>query len=102
MTSSAFYRMAPFSRSPSWWTLHNADATIANDWNPAGIAIDEAAGRGVRVCGGTASGGGVVRVAPDLTFEQIAKLGGQGMDVDDLAICMWLESPESVDPPTPW
>ena len=55
-----------------------------DDWNPAGIAIDEKSGDGVFVYAtGPTGSGGTVRIGPDGTADRIFTLGGQGLVVDD-------------------
>jgi cysteine-rich repeat protein len=63
--------------------LANRERLGVTDWNPAGIAIDERGGEGVFVYAAGPAGGGVVRVAPDLTADLILTLGGQGLALDD-------------------
>ncbi len=70
--------------------LVNRDQLGVADWNPQGIAIDERSGAGVFVyaTGPVINGGGLVRIAPDLTvtkiFETDDHTGGLGLVVDEL------------------
>jgi sugar lactone lactonase YvrE len=71
--------------------LVNRDQLSRNDWNPSGIAIDEAGGAGTFVYAagpagqnpGTPSLGALVRINPDSTAQTVFRGAGQGVALDE-------------------
>lgn len=74
--------------------LVNREDLGANDWNTAGIAIEERDGVGTFVYATGPQGGGVVRVAPDGTIAQLmGGVGGQGLVLDDATGDLYFAQP---------